>query len=65
MKRPLSEFGKKILHGISMSALFAVSLVIALFTTSFAPTMFRETMAESYIPPAPVHHLHPEQGYHQ
>lgn len=54
MKRPLSEFGKKILHGISMSALFAVSLVIALFTTSFAPTMFRETMAESYIPPAPV-----------
>lgn len=54
LKRPLGEIGKKIVHGVSMSALFALSLAIALFTTSIAPTMFRQTMAEDYIPPAPV-----------
>lgn len=37
---------KRILYTLRITGMFALSLVLAMFTTSFAPQMFRETAAE-------------------
>ena len=38
---------KRILYTLRITGMFALSLVLAMFTTSFAPQMFREPAAEA------------------